>query len=84
MENLLSYVAESAVILVPVLYVVGAIIKGTEFISDKFIPLILLPFGIIGSVALAGFTADAIMQGILVTGVTVYGNQIIKQLTKAE
>lgn len=84
MENLLSYVVESAVILVPVLYVIGAIIKGTEFIADKFIPLILLPLGIIGSVALAGFNADAIIQGILVTGVTVYGNQIIKQLTKAE
>lgn len=35
--------------------------------------------GVIGAIALMGLTAYAIIQGILVTGVTVYTNQLVKQ-----
>ena len=38
--------------------------------------------GIGFSVAIIGFSVDAIIQGILVTGVTVLGNQLIKQSKK--
>ena len=30
MENLLSYITENALILIPVLYIIGAMAKGTE------------------------------------------------------
>ena len=41
--EILTYITENALILVPVLLVIGQIIKGIEAIPDKWIPLILLP-----------------------------------------
>ena len=82
MENILNYVVENALILIPVLYVLGAILKGTSKIDDKYIPIILLPIGIAFSIAIMGVNVNSVIQGILVTGVTVYGNQLIKQATK--
>lgn len=77
-----KYITENALILIPVLLVIGKIIKSTEKIKDKWIPLILLPLGIFGAMALGGWTVDSAVQGILVTGAAVYGNQIVKQLGK--
>lgn len=68
--------------MIPVLIIIGSIIKHTEKIKDKWIPLILLPIGIAGAVALAGVNADSVVQGVLVTGAAVYGNQLVKQLKK--
>ena len=80
----LKYITEQALILIPVLIIIGQIVKGIEKIPDKYIPLILLPLGILGAVALGGLNADAAIQGVLVTGAAVYGNQVWKQLHKNE
>ena len=80
--EILSYITENALILIPVLLIIGRILKGIEKIPDKWIPLILLPLGVVGAMALGGWTADSAVQGILVTGTAVYGNQLMKQLTK--
>lgn len=56
--------------------------KGLEFIKDKYIPCILLVIGIAFSIALIGFNINAVIQGILVSGATVLGNQLIKQYKK--
>ncbi len=80
--EIITYITENALILIPVLVVIGLILKRLEFIPDKFIPLILLPFGILGAMALGGWTVMSAIQGILVTGAAVYGNQIVKQLKK--
>ena len=82
--EVLTYVTENALVLIPVLLVIGQILKGIEKIPDKWIPLILLPLGIVGAMALGGWTVDSAIQGILVTGTAVYGNQIVKQLKKDE
>ena len=80
--EVLNYITENALILIPVLIIIGQIVKGIEKIPDKWIPLILLPLGIAGAMALGGWTVDSAVQGILVTGTAVYGNQIVKQLKK--
>jgi hypothetical protein len=80
----LTYITENALVLIPALLILGEIIKGIEAIPNKFIPLLLLPFGIIGSMALCGWTITGAIQGVLVTGCAVYGNQIVKQLKKTE
>ncbi|MGN0520295.1 MAG: phage holin family protein [Candidatus Fimenecus sp.] len=80
--DILAYIVDRALILIPVLNILGMILKNTEKIPDKFIPLILLVFGMLGAVALSGFSADSVVQGVLVTGAAVYGNQIVKQLKK--
>lgn len=82
--EILTYITENAIILIPVLIIIGLILKKLEFIPDKYIPVILLPLGILGAMALGGWTFIAAIQGILVTGAAVYGNQIVKQLRKDE
>ena len=82
--EILSYITENALVLIPVLLIIGQIIKNIQKIPDKWIPVILLPLGIVGSMALGGWTVDGAIQGILVTGAAVYGNQIVKQLKKSE
>ena len=79
--NLYDYIIGNAVILIPALIVLGQIIKVTP-IQNKWIPLILLPFGIVGTMAIVGWTIEGAIQGVLVTGAAVYGNQIYKQLQK--
>ncbi|NLO45541.1 MAG: holin [Clostridiales bacterium] len=80
----LTYVVENAYILIPALYIIGTIIKEIEKIPDKYIPLILLVFGIAGAISILGLSADSVIQGVLLTGVTVYGNQVFKQLSKKD
>lgn len=80
--DFLNYITENAYVLIPALWIIGRIIKGIEKIPDKWIPLILLPVGILGSLALGGFNIQSAVQGVLITGVSVYGNQIVKQFKK--
>lgn len=87
MDNIQEYIKPELLILVPVIYIIGMTIKNTELIKDKYIPLILGLTGILlstlyvlateGLSLMGAFTA--ITQGILVTGVAVYVNQLIKQ-----
>lgn len=80
--DVLSYIINRALVLIPVLNILGMILKTLEKIPDKFIPLILLAAGILGSIALTGLSADSVIQGVLVTGAAVYGNQVVKQLKR--
>ena len=87
--EILTYITENALVLIPVLVIIGLILKKLQFIPDKFIPLILLPFGIVGAVLLGDMSTmtavvNSVIQGILLTGAAVYGNQIVKQLRKDE
>lgn len=84
MEMLKDYIMDNALILIPAIYVIGAILKGTELIKDKYIPVILLPVGIVLGMLIVGFTVNGFIQGILVTGVAVYANQLVKQTLKKE
>ena len=92
-----NYVKPELLVVAIVLYFIGMGIKNTEKISDKFIPIILGILGVIisaiyivatsifngyQSVLMAIFTA--IVQGIMVAGLSVYANQIIKQSQKEE
>lgn len=81
--ELLTYILEKGLILIPVLNILGAFIKGIEKIPDKYIPLILLVLGVLGAFGLMGFSVDAAVQGVLITGAAVYGNQVVKQLKQA-
>ena len=80
--DVLTYITENAYVLIPALLIIGQIIKNIKVIPDKWIPLILLPFGVIGAMALGGWTFESAIQGVWITGVSVYSNQIVKQLKK--
>lgn len=97
MEQIMNYVKPELLVLAVVLYFVGMAMKKTEAISDKYISVtigtigILLcgiwvvstsPMGGMQEIAMAVFTA--IVQGILVAGLSTYVNQVIKQHNKEE
>lgn len=97
MEQILNYVKPELIVVAIVLYFVGMGLKQSQTVADKYIPIILGVIGIVicgiyviatcslsgvQNVAMAVFTA--IVQGILVAGLSTYVNQIIKQVNKEE
>lgn len=97
MDQIMNYVKPELIVVAIVLYFAGMGLKKSRAVPDKFIPLILGAAGILicavwvaatcplntgRNIALGIFTA--IVQGVLVAGVSTYVNQIIKQLTKTE
>lgn len=81
--EIISYIIEEGLIMIPVLYIIGEIIKFTGVLNNKWIPLTLLIFSLLFTpLLLGGFTPDNIVQAVLVTGVTVLGDQLIKQSRK--
>jgi len=77
--DLISYIVSEGLILIPVLYIIGLMIKQTPKIQDWLIPYILGALGILGAVSLMGLSAQSVIQGILIAGAAVYTNQTIKQ-----
>nr|DAH20384.1 MAG TPA: holin [Bacteriophage sp.] len=95
MEQIINYVKPELVVLSIVLYFIGMGIKKTEKIKDNYIPMILGVLGIalcaIWVMATSSFGSandifagifTALVQGVLVAGLSVYVNQMIKQANK--
>lgn len=91
--NIMDYIAPELLLVVPVLWVFGKLLKEAAFVRDKYIPLILGGVGIVLSVCYvagsgAAVTAagifTAVTQGILCAGVAVYGHQLVKQAGKKD
>lgn len=97
MEQIMNYIKPELIVVAVVLYFIGMWLKKAQAVKDKYIPLILGGIGIVlcaiwvlatstigteQEIAMAVFTA--IVQGILVAGVSNYINQIVKQSQKAE
>lgn len=93
--DIMSYIKPELLILVPVLYLIGMIIKKTQYINDKFIPLVLCIVSIVLAILYVLATADlntfrnvitaiftSITQGILCAGCAVFVNQSYKQINK--
>ena len=88
--SFVEYIKPELLILVPVLYIAGAMIKDSQTISDRFIPAILGGVGIFLSllyvIGSSDFSATgvftAITQGILIAGAAVYTHEFITQLRK--
>ena len=93
----MNYVKPELVVVAIALYFIGVCLKEVQTISDKYIPAILGVIGIVicgiyvvatcdlkgtQNIAMAIFTA--IVQGILVAGLSNYVNQLIKQMNKDE
>lgn len=96
-QILQNYVKPELLVVAVVLYFIGMGIKNTEKINDKYIPVILGAIGIIISaiyvIATSTFNGyqstlmaifTSIVQGILVAGLSVYANQVVKQAQKTE
>ncbi|WP_066288603.1 phage holin family protein [Bacillus sp. FJAT-29937] len=77
--NLIDYLNQNYIMLVPALWVLGFALKQTPAIPDWLIIWILFIVSItIGSVAF-GFSIDGLINGITAAGVAVLGHQMYKQ-----
>jgi uncharacterized membrane protein len=74
-----TYIIKEALILIPVLMIIGKIVKSTPKIKNWLIPYILLVLGIVLTGLMMGFSVESFIQGVLVTGTAVFGHQIVKQ-----
>ena len=78
--DILEYVVKEGLVMIPVLYILAEVIKHTELLDNKWIPLTLLVISIAFTPFLLGaFNADNIVQAVLVAGVTVFADQLYKQ-----
>ena len=94
MEILLTFIPEFLLIVIVVIYVFGAFLKGLKVVPDKYIVSILMLLGITAAVLLNIINAqykisldvivNGVLQGILCWGVAVGINQTSKQLNKNE
>ena len=80
--DFMNYIAENALVLIPVIYIIGMFLKGLKGVSDKYIPFVLMFVSITLSIAMLGLNVDSIIQVILIAGATVLSNQLIKQSKK--
>lgn len=81
----MEFLIEEALIMVPVLYIIGEFIKRLDTVKDKYIPITLLVVSVgFTPLVIGAYNADTIVQAILVAGVTVLSNQLIKQSRKVE
>ena len=78
MEDFTMYLIEESLVLIPVLLILGKMLK-MSILQDKYIPLVLLVIGIGFAIAIHGGSVDSIIQGILVTGAAVFTHQLVKQ-----
>lgn len=84
MDLLTEYLLDEALVIIPVLLILGKIIKETPVFKDWLIPYMLLIIGVAFSIALIGFNADAVIQGVLVSGAAVFGHELYKQARSKE
>lgn len=93
----MEYVKPELLVLTVVLYFIGMALKHSQIIRDKYIPFLLGAAGVIlagiwvvgtskiqDMQGVAGAVFTAIVQGILVAGLSTYVNQLIKQSKKEE
>lgn len=89
----LDFIRPELLTLIPLLYLIGVMLKQAAFVRDNFIPLILGIVGILlaicyvcGDTATFSLTAiaTAVTQGIFCAGAAVYGNQVFKQIKKRD
>lgn len=87
MEQIKEYIYPELMILVPVLYIIGVVLKRSKKVKDEIIPTVLTILGIVMAFLYAvgnlGLTWNsvfvAICQGVICTGTAVYANQMYKQ-----
>ena len=88
-----EYVYPELFCLIPMLLVLGKLLKAAEFFADRLIPAVLGGTGILiaacyivgkEQVCTASTLASATVQGILCAGAAVYGHQLVKQWGRKE
>jgi len=62
------------VVVIPVLWYLATALKDTPFVKKWIIPWIISILGIVMCVLIVGFDIQSIMQGILCSGIALFGS----------
>lgn len=88
--EIMEFILPEILILIPVLIIIGMMLKRVESIKDWTIPIILGVIGILFAIMILGFKEgftgpiilNGILQGILAAGMAVYVHQLTIQSTR--
>lgn len=78
--NIDALIDKKALPFLPVLLILGNILKSFEFIPDEFIPVIIIISSIIITGIYLGFTKQSILQGIFLGASAIGMHQVPKQI----
>lgn len=81
--NVMSLIDTKLLIVVVACWVVGFTLKQTPKIPNWTIIYVVTLFALVFTVSILGVTPVALLQGLLCGAVSVYGNQLVKQVKKA-
>lgn len=76
-----SFIPDSLIVLVVATNMLGIFLKEIEVVKDNYIPVILLMFSTVFSIAIMGLSPESVLQGVITWGVAVGIHQTIHQLT---
>lgn len=77
-SQLMQYINENNLILIPILYILGMYIKMTK-LNNRLIPWVLLVIAVALTMLSNGVSVNSLLQGILLSAVPTYANQLVKQ-----
>jgi hypothetical protein len=77
--DLLQYLNENYLMLVPVLWILGFALKQTPHIPDWSIIWIISGVSLVIGWFAFGFSFEAFANGIIASGISVFGHQLYKQ-----
>lgn len=78
--DILKFILEDGLVMIPVIYILVNIVKGTDIINKKYLPLVALlsSIAITPLILTGGYTASNIVQAILVAGATVFTHEVVE------
>lgn len=77
-----SYLDPKMLIVIVVLWVIGSLLKLSPIVADKWIIWVLTAVSLAAGLLIFGLNIQGFIQGIVAVGISVYGNQIVKQSSK--
>lgn len=80
--NILDFLDSNYFIMIPALWIIGFGLKNTPKIPNWSIIWFLSAVSLSISFFAFGFSLEAVVNGIVAAGISVYGHQIFKQTTK--
>ncbi|MCX8129791.1 MAG: phage holin family protein [Clostridia bacterium] len=80
--DIMQYITKEALILIPVLWVIGYIIKSIPNIANWIIPIVVIVLGAILGLVVVSQDVNGVIQGILAGAASVGLNQVKRQAEK--
>lgn len=77
---MLDFIMEEAYILIPVLIIIGRILKISTNLPTRFIPITLLGLSFLLTGVMPGLSFESTIQSILIAGAAVFSHQLFKQM----